>query len=426
MTHTNWAGNVVFGGRIHRPGSVAELGRIVAGGDRVRALGTGHSFNRIADTTGDLVSVAGLPARVEIDAPNATVTVSAGLRYGAFVRQLDEAGFALANLGSLPHISVAGAIATGTHGSGIGHGSLATVVAGLELVTATGEVVEIRRGERDFAGMVVGLGGFGVVTAVTLDLVPAFELAQYVYEDLPVDRFTAAAAAILGAGYSVSLFTRWLGDRIDQVWLKGPHETPEAVWHGASRATAARHPVPGMAARHCTGQLGMPGPWYRRLPHFRLEYTPSSGRELQSEFFVPADRVVDAFAALDEIRARIAPVLQIGEIRTVAADELWLSPAAGRDSAAFHFTWIDDAEAVVSVVSAIEERLAPFAARPHWGKVFTAGPQRLRERYDRWADFAELLGVYDPAGKFRNDFLDRYFPREPAAGTDLDIRSVDG
>ncbi|MQY30483.1 FAD-binding protein [Nocardia aurantia] len=425
MTFTNWAGNVVFGARrVHRPGSVAEVARLVAGAERVRALGTGHSFNRIADTAGDLVSVAGLPRRVEIDAARSAVTVSAGLRYGEFVRTLDEAGFALPNLGSLPHISVAGAVATGTHGSGVRNGSLATAVAGLELVTADGQVAGIRRGEPDFAGMVVGLGGVGVVTAVTLDLVPAFEIAQYVYEDLPVERFTEDAAEILGAGYSVSLFTRWRTDRIDQVWLKGPHETPELLWHGASRATVAMHPVPGMPARHCTEQLGVSGPWYRRLPHFRLEFTPSSGRELQSEFFVPVECVTEAFAALDDMRDRIAPVLRIGEIRTVAGDELWLSPAAGRDSAAFHFTWIDDPAAVTPVVAAIEERLARFGARPHWGKVFTAGPDRLRGRYDRWADFARLLDGYDPAGKFRNDFLDRFFPRAGTPAPKLDTRPV--
>ncbi|AVT33599.1 MULTISPECIES: D-arabinono-1,4-lactone oxidase [unclassified Plantactinospora] len=412
---SNWAGNVDFRARrLHRPTSLAELRSLVAGSDRIRALGTAHSFNRIADTTGDLVSVAGLPPVLEIDRAAGTVTVSAALRYGDLVGELDRAGLALHNLGSLPHISVAGACATGTHGSGPGNGNLATAVAALELVTADGELLTLRRGDDDFLGAVVGLGALGVVTRLTLDLVPAFEIAQYVYDDLPREQLDAHSAEILGGGYSVSLFTDWTGPRINQVWVKRRTDVDggaaEPHWYGGTLAAEPRHPVPGMSAVHCTEQLGVPGPWHARLPHFRLEFTPSSGEELQSEYFVPREHLGAAMAALDGIADRIAAVLQISEIRTIAADELWLSPSHRRDSAALHFTWVKETEAVLPVLAAVEERLAPYAPRPHWGKLFGTPPEQLRDRYDRYADFAKLIRRYDPSGKFRNEMLDRYFP----------------
>ncbi|MEE6262257.1 FAD-binding protein [Plantactinospora sonchi] len=412
---TNWAGNITFeAARLHRPGSVPELQELVAASDRVRPLGTGHSFNRIADTTGDLVSVADLPPVVEIDTDRAQVTVSAGLRYGEFAAQLHEAGFALHNLGSLPHISVAGAVATATHGSGLTNGNLATAVSALELVTADGELRTLTRQDDGFPGAVVGLGALGVVTRLTLDLVPTFEISQYVHDNLPWHRIASDQEELLGAGYSVSLFTDWTGPRINQVWVKrrtdaGDGWRPEPGWLDATLAETPRHPVPGMSAVHCTEQLGVPGPWHARLPHFRLEFTPSSGEELQSEYFVARHHLVEALAALADIADRIAAVLQISEIRTVAADELWLSPAYRRDSAALHFTWIADTEAVLPVLAAIEERLAPYDARPHWGKLFGVPPEVVRGRYDRYADFVALAGRYDPSGRFRNDLLDTYF-----------------
>ncbi|WP_245718461.1 FAD-binding protein [Nocardia miyunensis] len=414
MVRTNWAGNIAFGARgVHRPADVDGVRRLVAESERVRVLGSGHSFNAIADTTGEQISLAGMAPRVEIDSAASCVTVAGGLRYGDFADLLHAAGFALPTLGSLPHISVAGAVATGTHGSGVHNGSLAASVSGLEMVTADGDLIEIRRGHPDFAGMVVGLGGFGVVTALSLDLVPAFELAQYVYDRLPADEFAEHAQQILAAGYSVSVFTTWRADHLDQVWVKGPRtpDVPGPSWFGARRADAARHPVPGMDARHCTAQLGEPGPWHHRLPHFRMDFTPSTGRELQSEYFVPRENVVAAYRALDTIRDRMAPIVQTCEIRTIAAEPLWLSPAAGRDSAAFHFTWIDDTPAVLALLPTIEDLLDPFAVRPHWGKLFTCEAGTLRARYDHYAEFERLLGQYDPAGKFTNEFLGRYFAR---------------
>ncbi|GHJ48386.1 putative xylitol oxidase [Catellatospora sp. TT07R-123] len=411
MTVTNWARNVVFqAGQVRRPSSVDELRALVAGSDRVRALGTGHSFNELADTTGELVSVAGLPPVAEIDREAATVRVSAGTRYGELATILHAAGFGLRNLGSLPHISVGGACATGTHGSGRRNGNLATAVSGLELVTGTGDQLALDPADDRFAGAVVHLGALGVVTHLTLDLVPTFEVRQFVYDGLPAAAVADCFDEVLDAAYSVSLFTSWSGRGIDQVWVKsaGDGFAAPGRWHGAVAADGARHPIASMSPVNCTDQQGLAGPWHERLPHFRLDFTPSSGDELQSEFFVPRGRAVEAYAALSSIAPLIAPVLQISEIRTVAADELWLSPAYGRDSVAFHFTWIADAAAVAPVLAAVEAALSPFSPRPHWGKVFTLDPAQVRASYPRLPDFLALRTALDPHGRFRNSFTDRY------------------
>ncbi|WP_225852065.1 FAD-binding protein [Micromonospora sp. AMSO12t] len=409
----NWAGNVRYAARRHhRPSSLDELRRLVAGSDRLRVVGTGHSFNRLGDTTGDLVSLAGLPATVVLDPDRRAVTVPAAMRYGDLASWLHARGYALANLASLPHISVAGAVATGTHGSGETIGNLASAVAGLELVTAGGDLLTVdRAADGDtFAGMVVSLGALGVVTRVTLDVVPTFEIRQHVRLGLS----RAALDAAFASAYSVSVFTDWRSPRLREVWVKQRADAAPlpADWLGTTAADAPRHPVPGMPARNCTPQLGEPGPWHERLPHFRLEFTPSSGAELQSEYHVPRGSASAALAALDPVAHLIAPVLQVCELRTVAADGLWLSPNHGRDSLAIHFTWTADAAAVLPVVAAVEERLAPFAPRPHWGKVFGLAPAAVAAALPRYADFLDLARRLDPAGTFRTDLLDHYLPRD--------------
>jgi xylitol oxidase len=413
----NWAGNVAFcASGFHRPSSVPELQRLVASGRQVRALGTGHSFNTLADTPGDLVCLAGLPRLIEVDTANASVTVGAGLTYGELAAELNEAGRALHNLASLPHISVAGACATGTHGSGERNGNLATAVSAATMVTADGDLVTVSRdGDPDrFSAAVVGLGALGIVTRMTLDTLPAFEVRQYVYDDLPLEQVTDHFDEIAGSAYSVSLFTDWRDPRFRQAWLKRRTDAtdswaPEPRWMGGRLADGPRNPVPGMDPAQCTEQLGVPGPWHERLPHFRPELPPGSGDELQSEYLLPRASAVQALQALRPIAGLIAPVLRTCEIRTVAADELWLSPSYQRDSVAFHFTWIRDWAAVKPVLGKIEERLAPMHPRPHWGKLFRTGPEAMPGLYPRLDDFRQLMRCYDPAGKFRNGLLDRYF-----------------
>jgi xylitol oxidase len=416
---TNWAGNIAYrAARVHRPTSVGELQAIVSRTSHLRPLGTGHSFNRLADTDGDQVSVAGLPNVLDVDAGRRTVTVSAGRRYGELAGPLHESGWGLANLGSLPHISVAGAVATGTHGSGERNGSLATAVRALQMVVPGGALVTLDR-DRDgdtFDGAVVALGALGVVTRVTLDVVPTFDVRQYVYDDLPYDELIGAFGEVVSAAYSVSVFTDWRAPVRAQVWLKRrvddldvPGAEPPQRWLGGTLANGPRHPIAHTSPVHCTPQLGEPGPWHERLPHFRLGFTPSSGEELQSEYLVGRSCAVDALNAVAALRDQVAPVLQTSEIRTVAADDLWLSPAYHRDSVALHFTWIADGAAVTPVVAAVEQALAPFDARPHWGKVFSTPPREVADRYERWADFTALSRRFDPDGVLRNDLLLDYF-----------------
>jgi xylitol oxidase len=404
VPQTNWAGNVTFGAASTlRPATVAQLQEVVAENTRVRALGSGHSFSRIADTTGVLISLDGLPRDVRIDGER--VRASAAIRYGELAARLHQAGYALRNLASLPHIGVAGACATGTHGSGDGNGCLATAVSALEMVTADGSLVTVTRDDREFAGMVVALGALGIVTSMTLDIEPAFTVRQWVYQDLPRSQLDAHFAEIFASAYSVSVFTDWRPPYACRVWLKVRDSwTPPPRWLDARLAEVPLHPVPGVDPGATTAQLGVSGPWHERLPHFRPEYTPSSGDELQSEYLVPRELAVAALAALDPIAHQIAPVLRIAEIRTIAADDLWLSPCYQRDSAAFHFTWHPDTAAVIPVLAAIEERLAPFGARPHWGKLFVMNPAEL---YPRLPGFRNLMARYDPDGTFRNEFIDR-------------------
>jgi alditol oxidase len=415
---TNWAGNIVYrAARVARPRSVSEAQELVAASGQVRAVGTGHSFNRIADTPGVLISLADLPPAIEIDPGRAAVTLPAGISYRELTEQLNAAGFALRSMASLPHLSVAGAVATATHGSGDANGNLATVVSGLELITADGSIRTLRRdtAAEEYRGCVVGLGSLGLVSALTLDLVPAFSIRQYVYEGLPAAMLQSHFDEIFGSAYSVSVFTNWRDDRHGQVWLKIRDEErdawqPPPRWMDATLADRQVHPVPGGDPDHATQQLGVPGPWHQRLPHFRPEFTPSSGQELQSEYLLPRQVAAGAFDALASLGSLLAPVLQIAEIRTVAPDDLWLSTSFQRDTVALHFTWIKDTAAVTPVIAAMEHLLTPLGARPHWAKVFGMPPHIVRALYPRSADFQDLLGRYDPDGKFRNGFIDKYFP----------------
>lgn len=400
----NWAGNVPFQAvRLVEPGSVDELCTLVAGSDRIRALGSGHSFSTVADTTGILVRLPSRMTPIEVDASRSTVTVPAGARYSDVVGPLQESGFALANLASLPHITVAGAVATGTHGSGDRLGNLATAVVGLEFVDGSGSVVTLHAGEPDFTGAVVSLGALGIVTRVTLRIEPSFDVAQEVRLDVPLDEIAGAWDAVFGAGYSVSAFTDYASG-VARVWVKRRTDGTGSGWSGGRPAVTAVHPVPSADPAACTPQLGVPGPWHERLPHFRPDLVPSAGDELQSEFFVPRPAAPAALAELRAIADRVAPVLHIAEVRTIAADELWLSPAYGRDSVGFHFTWIRDLDRVLPVVRLVESALMPLDARPHWGKVWTVDPATVLARYPRADDFVALRRRLDPQDTFANPY----------------------
>ncbi len=409
MQLTNWAGNITFStGRLHTPRTVPELQELVAGSRRLKALGTGHSFNRVADTDGELVSLRELGATIEVDPAAGTVRVPAGARYGEVSTALLQQGRALHNLGSLPHISVAGACATGTHGSGDANRCLAAAAVAIEFVRADGELIRLDRTDDTFGGAVLALGALGVATRVTLATEPTYDLRQDVFLDAPLPTVLENLDEIMASGYSVSMFTGLARpDVIDKIWVKTRGaDAPDGRRWGARAADTTQHPITGQDTNAATEQLGRLGPWPARLPHFRLEFTPSSGDEQQSEFLVPREHGADAIRAVHELDLR--GVLQVAEFRTVAADELWLSPCHGRATLALHFTWIDDDAAVRAAVTALERALAPFDPRPHWGKVFVTEPGAVRAHYPQLDRFRALAAHHDPQRRFGNAFLDRY------------------
>ena len=410
---TNWAGNYTYHtDHLLTPGSVEEVRQAVKSCDKVRALGSRHSFNGIADSLRNQISVKRLD-QIALDEKARTVTVGAGVTYGAVSPWLEARGYALHNLASLPHISVAGACATATHGSGVRNGNLATAVAAFEFVAANGDVVSLshkKDGDRFLAG-VVALGALGVLTSVTLNVQLTFQVAQSVYENLSLGQLERHFEEIFSSGYSVSVFTDWQNHRATQVWIKrrlaaGDANKWEPEFFGAKLATRKLHPLADHQAESCTEQQGIPGPWYERLPHFRMNFTPSSGKELQSEYFVPRSRGYEAILAVEELRDRITPHLFITELRTIAEDDLAMSMAYRRPSLAIHFTWKPEWPEVSQVLPLIEKKLERFDARPHWGKLFTVPPSRLQSLYPKLAEFKALAQQYDPAGKFRNEFLE--------------------
>ena len=409
----NWAGNYQYSAtRITSARSLAQIQDFVRKHAHFKVLGTRHCFNGIADSADQFLSLREMNEIVGLDRAERTVTIQSGMSYGQLCPSLDRDGFALHNLASLPHISVAGACATGTHGSGVNNGNLSTAVSAFEIVTAGGDVLTIARSKdlRTFQATVVNLGALGVVTKVTLDVQPAFTMRQDVYLDLSMAQVREHFEDIVAAGYSVSLFTDWQRGRVNEVWVKRRVEKGEALaasqdFYGARPATANVHPIVELSAENCTEQMGVAGPWYERLPHFRMGFTPSSGTELQSEYFVARSNAVDAISAVERLRDHVGPHLMITELRTIAADDLWMSPCYKRPSLAIHFTWKQDWPSVRKVLPMIERELAPFEVRPHWGKLFTIPSAQLQKRYAMSAEFKRLVAEHDPHGTFRNAFL---------------------
>ena len=451
MTLRNWSENVQFSAaQVHLPRTVEELQELVRASSKVRVLGSRHSFNDIAAIDAQIgagrdgvapaqeppdaassayVSVERLDIPVRVDPKRNTVTCGASITYGELCQRMHAQGVALRNTASLPHISIGGACATATHGSGDNNGNLASEVVGMELVAADGELRSLapESDGEEFLGGVVGLGGLGVVTSITLATVPAFAMEQTVYEDLPVAELYSNFDAIMSSAYSVSLFTDWLGGTVNQVWLKrqlgawadwessanagepgGDGPSFGNVFFGARAAPTHRHPVTRFDPSPCTPQMGIPGPWHERLPHFRVDSTPASGDELQTEYFVPREHAVSALRAMEGLRDRLEPVLWISEVRSVAADRLWLSQSYGTPTIALHFSWRKDWPAVRALLAVVEEALAPFQVRPHWGKLFSLSPGQLATNFPRMADFQGLLRRWDPEGKFRNGYFDRH------------------
>jgi alditol oxidase len=410
----NWAGNITFSTKnIRYPQTVSELQGLLKNQPKLKALGTRHCFNRIGDSTDELVISGKLNKVIGIDESAKTVTVEGGIRYGELAPWLDSKGYALHNLASLPHISVAGSITTGTHGSGIKNGNLSSAVTGLEIILADGTLINVSEAgdPEKLQAMTVSLGAIGFITKVTLRIQPSFKVRQRVFLNMPFANLKDHFEEIMSAGYSVSLFYDWQTDKINEVWIKSRVDAGDnhsgADFFGATAATRNVHPIVANSPENCTDQMGVPGAWYERLPHFKMGFTPSNGAELQTEYFVPLKHAVDAMEAVRQLGKAIGPHLFITEIRTIAEDNLWMSPCYKQTSVAIHFTWKPETEAVTRLLPQIEKALEPFHPKPHWGKVFVMPADTLASRYEKMDEFKKLVAAYDPKGKFRNQFLDR-------------------
>lgn len=415
----NWAGSYRFRApHIVAAADAADVQRVVTAGGRVRALGTRHSFTDLADTTGTLVHLLEAPAGFELDEDRGTVTVGAGVRYGVLALWLEERGWALRNMGSLPHISIGGATATGTHGSGDANPVLTDDIVAIEYVGADAAVRTVRRGDPDFAAIAVGLGAYGIATRLTLGIRPSFRMRQDVYRGLGWDALLGSFDEITSSGYSTSVFTKWEPEEAGQLWVKRELVTDDDLVPDAM-AAALRDPLSRRTIVDDIGdnvtEQGTAGPWLLRLPHFRLDATPSNGDELQTEYFVDRADAVPALEAVRGLVERIRPLLLVSELRTAAQDELWLSGAHRRDTLTIHFTWRNDLAGVRAVLPALEDALAPFGARPHWGKVHGFDAERLAAVHPRLADARAVFERVDPEGVFSSAHLERLGVRAPRA-----------
>lgn len=401
----NWSKNVDFNDRDYlQPESLSELQELVRVHQKLRARGTAHCFNEIANTSSYAINLSKMPKTIEVDSTSYSVKVAAGLKYGELAPILHQQGWALNNLASLPHISIAGSISTGTHGSGINNKNLANQVLSLDLVTAEGELRHIDHANPAFNAIVVGLGLGGVIYQYELKIEPTYQIRQVIYPSIPLDVLQRNFDGIMGTAYSVSYFTDWSSDQVGNLWCKfrDNEVIPESVG-GCTKAEKKYHPIPSVDPVACTDQLGEPGYWHERLSHFKLEFTPSVGEEIQTEFFVDRKDAAVAIEAVSKLGSEIAPLLWISELRTVAQDELWLSGAYQRDTLAIHFTW-KKLDVIYPVIERVEAALKPFNYRPHWGKVFTADATYLKNVYPKMGEFQALMQALDPGKKFENNF----------------------
>ncbi len=411
VAKTNWAGNVEYSTEVlHKPKTLVEMQEIISKSARIRPTGSGHSFNRIADSNYALISAENFEKNFEIDTDKSLVRVPAGVSYGLLSQYLESLGYALENMGSLPQISVVGATSTGTHGSGITNLCLSGSIRTVEMITASGDLYN--SANSDLPAMSLALGSLGFIHHVQLAVQPSFQVAQTIYLNLPINRMLSNVDEILSSAYSVSIFTTWNDSMAEQIWIKsriGHDEIPtQDEWFGARKASRKVHPSNEPEIDGATEQLGVPGSWNKRLPHFKMEFNPSFGEELQSEFFVPLKHAKEAIAAVYEIRQEFNSLLFVGEIRTIEADNLWLSPFFDRRTLAFHFTWKPMEDEVRKMLPTLENVLASFSVRPHWGKIFTDDFFSFKDIYPKFESFEKLRAEFDPKGKFLNNLMTKW------------------
>jgi xylitol oxidase len=426
---SNWGGNFRFSTTdIRFPRSLDEVVDAVKEGapkstpggvgppvKHLRALGSRHSFSKIADTAEMLVSLSAMNRILAVNPGSATeaptITVEGGAIYTDVTPFVEFIGAAFHNQLTLSEVSVAGSINTGAHGTGITNGILATQVRSVELVLANGTVTTLRKGvDAAFPAAVVGLGAFGVVTKVELEMQASYQMTQHVFLNLPFTTLTDQFDTIMSSAYTVQAWTDWSDPtNFNQVWV-GDRDDDAAdfstapAFYGATRAPAQVTPVAALPPTYVVPQ-GVAGPWNERLVCYRLGLSGFNGDEIQSEYILPITNAKAALEAIAALATQIAPLCYVSVVRTIAADDFWLSPAYGRDSVAIHFTWKPQLDAVVALLPTIESALAGLDAVPHWGKFFTMAPSVFLQRYDKLAEWKATAAAYDPSGRFRNAFL---------------------
>ncbi len=410
----NWARNLEFSaGEFLEINSISQLQEVINNSDKVKVLGTGHSFSPIADTSGSLISIKKLDPEIHIDSKMQTVSVSAGTSYAQLARYLEANGWALENLASLGEITVAGAIMTGTHGSGSSNTVLSNAVVEIEMILASGEKLLLNQQNlEEFNGFIVSFGALAVFTRLKLKIVKSFSIKQIVYENITSKSVSEYFDEIFDNAYSVSYFNSWAKNSTGQIWMKFLSDKDTSTLpknaFGGNLAVANQHPVKVNDPSTCTEQMGAPGKWLYRLPHFKLDSSPASGDEVQTEYLVDRKYVKEYIEELSLIGDEIADKVYATEIRTIKADNLWLSGAYERPTVGFHFTWKKSAD-IETFLPKIEQILGQNGGRPHWGKLFSTNKNQLITRYPKFSNFQQLLKKYDPDGKFRNQFIDRYF-----------------
>ncbi len=410
----NWAGNLSFSSKeFIEIDSVKKLQTIVSNARGIKVLASGHSFSDIADTKDTLISIKNLSFEIGIDSNKREALVPAGMQYSDVSRYLEKHGWAVSNMASLGEVTIAGAILTGTHGSGSSNGILSTAVIGFEMVLESGSILTTdRENSSDFPGFIVSLGALGVFTKYKLKIVPSFSIRQVVYENINIESIANNFDLVFDRAYSVSFFSNWAQNSTGQIWMKFLDDSKpfniSSDWIDGNLAKVKQHPVKINDASPCTDQLATSGKWLDRLPHFKLNSSPVSGDEVQTEYLVDRRYVKQYISELAEIGDEIASKVYTTEIRTIKADDLWLSGAYERETVGFHFTW-RKSDSLVNFLPKIESILGKHDGRPHWGKLFDVPKDKLPSRYPKFSDFEVLLQKYDPNKKFRNNFINKYF-----------------
>jgi len=426
MTWQNWAGTAIADpARRYWPRSAGAIADAIkdaaSAGLTVRALGSGHSFTPAAATSGAALDLSGWTGVISADAESGLVTVRSGTTIAALNAALDALGLAMPNLGDIDAQTIAGAISTGTHGTGARLGGIATAVAGLELVLADGSVASCSAEQSPdlFAAARVSLGALGVVSAVTLSCVPAFDLAA---DERPMP-----------LGEVLARFGEFAADNDHFEFYWFPYGKNALVKRN-NRATELPPRMPGwrrffeyeVMENAAFGAVCRTGRAVPRLikplnrlaaatlsarsysaPSHQVFVTPRRVRFVESEYAVPRESVLDVLAELRAAVPRLAhPVMFPVEVRVAAADDIWLSTAYGRDTAyvAIHqYVGLPYRE----YFAAFESIAAAVGGRPHWGKMHTLDAKRLGELYPRFADFLRIRDETDQERRFANPYLEQ-------------------